>query len=93
MGTLLYHQVSGAILISIMATTIMTWQYEHSYPATIIELPNLKSTVYDYIDLQNIDYYKCSTAIMSFLFIGVVDLGAQPYLPLYNLIHSPVFYL
>jgi len=89
MGTLLYHQVSGAILISIMATTIMTWQYEHSYPATIMEWPSLKSTIYDYIDLQNIDYYKCSTAIMSFLFIGIVDLGTLTH----SLTHSLTYLL
>jgi AGZA family xanthine/uracil permease-like MFS transporter len=74
-GTLLYHQVEGGILIGIFIMTFATWFMEKSYPTNFIEFPDLTMHPTNFIDLTNYDPFKCIAGIAAFLFIGLIDVS------------------
>jgi AGZA family xanthine/uracil permease-like MFS transporter len=74
-GSLLYHQIEGAILIGIFIMTFATWYIEQSYPTQFIDFPNLTITPTNFIDFTNYDIKKCATGIAAFVFIGLIDVS------------------
>jgi len=74
-GTLLYHQVTGAILIGICFQTLITWYLEDTFPKTYIDFPTTKLSPSDLINFSGLDWFKIAPAIMAFLFIGIVDVS------------------
>jgi AGZA family xanthine/uracil permease-like MFS transporter len=74
-GSLLYHQIEGGILIGIFIMTFATWYIEQSYPTQFVEFPNLTITPTNFIDFTNYDIKKCAAGIAAFLFIGLIDVS------------------
>jgi AGZA family xanthine/uracil permease-like MFS transporter len=74
-GTLLYHQVEGGILIGIFVMTFATWFMESSYPTHFVDFPNVMFTPTNFIDFTNYDISKCLSGIAAFLFIGLIDVS------------------
>lgn len=77
-GSLLFHEVPGGILIGILVITVATWSLEHSYPAAYVQLPDLWATMSDssaYVSLAGFDPVKCAQGIAAFLFIGIIDVS------------------
>lgn len=75
-GSLLYHQIEGAILIGIAMMTVWTWIIEKSYPSSFIQLPNLHDinpTLF--LDFSNYNFMKCIPGIAAFTFIGLIDVS------------------
>lgn len=75
-GSLLFHQFPGSILVGIFIITIVTWMKEGSYPTSYIEIPVVQMKVSELINFSDIDLGQMASAIISFLFIGIVDVGA-----------------
>eukprot|EP01040_Poterioochromonas_malhamensis_P012890 gene12890-14123_t len=74
-GSLLFHQIEGAILIGILIMTFATWYAENSFPTQIIDFPNLTITPSNFIDFTNYDISKCFAGIAAFLLIGLIDVS------------------
>lgn len=75
-GSLLFHQVRGGILIGIFVMTIIDWAINNRFPSHFAQIPDL--TTIDpsaFINFSNFDLSRCSTAILAFLFIGVIDVS------------------
>ena len=51
-GSLVYHNVKGGILIGISVLTCIFWRMDESYPEKIMEWPSLETGPEDYIDLR-----------------------------------------
>ena len=73
-GTLLYHEIQGSILIGIITMTLITWSLESSWPQQWIMIPALQNPLSHYINFSELNF-QCIPAILSFLFVGIVDLG------------------
>lgn len=74
-GSLLYHQVRGGILLGIIIMTVMTWCIEKSFPTQYVQLPDLNIDSTQFISFSNFDWQKCMPGIVAFLFIGVIDVS------------------
>lgn len=74
-GSLLYHQIRGAILIGIIILTVITWYIEDSYPPNFVQFPSLQSSVHDFIDLNGYDWIEGTSGVLSFIFIGIIDVS------------------
>jgi adenine/guanine/hypoxanthine permease len=74
-GSLLFHQIQGAILIGIILLTILTWLVEDSFPSYITQFPTMRTGVSDYIDFANYDWILGLPGVISFLFIGIIDVS------------------
>jgi AGZA family xanthine/uracil permease-like MFS transporter len=75
-GSLLFHQLPGSILVGIIIITVITWIKEGSYPTSYIQFPAMQLSTSDLINFNDIDIGQMSSAILAFLFIGIVDVGA-----------------
>ena len=74
-GSLLFHQVRGGILIGILAMTLIDWTMKGHFPAQVVQLPDLNINVTNYISFSDFDPARCMTGILAFLFIGVIDVS------------------
>lgn len=74
-GTLLYHRVTGAILIGIVAVSLATWSLQDSFPTHFLQLPNSHSFMGTPVDLATFNLMKMLPSIAAFLFIGIVDVS------------------
>ncbi len=74
-GSLLFHQVRGAILIGILVMTLLTWYLEDSYPQQLFQLPAVRLDPSRYIDFSTFDVWKCLPGILAFMFIGIIDVS------------------
>jgi adenine/guanine/hypoxanthine permease len=74
-GSLLFHQRDGGILLGIAVITILTWIIEGSFPKSMIEVPNIFINPMDYIDFTSYRWNKCFTGIAAFTFIGLIDVS------------------
>lgn len=74
-GSLIYHKVKGAILIGVITISLITWFLNDSFPAQFISYPVIETQVFDLIRIDDFDIVKMGPAIVSFLFIGVVDVS------------------
>lgn len=74
-GSLLFHQIEGGILIGIAVMTFMTWSIEKSFPTSYIQFPNLMIDTTQFIDFTNYDAMKCLPGLAAFLFIGLIDVS------------------
>jgi AGZA family xanthine/uracil permease-like MFS transporter len=75
-GSLLFHQLSGSILLGIIIITIVTWIKEGSYPTSYIEFPSIQMKTSELINFSDIDVSQMAAAVVAFVFIGIVDVGA-----------------
>jgi AGZA family xanthine/uracil permease-like MFS transporter len=74
-GSLLYHEVPGAILLGIAMVTVSTWYLEDSFPEAYVQFPDLWIDSSSYVDFSNYDWAKCAPGIAAFLFIGIIDVS------------------
>lgn len=74
-GSLLFHQVRGGILIGILAMTLIDWAMKGHVPAQVVQLPDLNIDVTNFISFSDFDPARCMTGILAFLFIGVIDVS------------------
>mmetsp|Transcript_1487 Transcript_1487/g.2489 ORF Transcript_1487/g.2489 Transcript_1487/m.2489 type:complete len:572 (-) Transcript_1487:2014-3729(-) len=74
-GSLLYHQVRGGILIGIFVMTILDWIMKDQYPSSYIDLPNLAVDVSDFVVFDAFSFQRCTAGVLAFLFIGVIDVS------------------
>lgn len=74
-GTLLYHNIKGGILIGIFAVSLLSWYIENSFPKKITQFPYLTKGFSDYINFVEFNMDKCLSAIVAFVFIGIIDVS------------------
>jgi xanthine/uracil/vitamin C permease (AzgA family) len=74
-GSLLFHQVHGAILIGILVMTLLTWYVEDSYPQTLFQFPSLHLEPARYINFTDFNVLRCLPGIAAFMFIGIIDVS------------------
>lgn len=74
-GSLLFHQVRGGILIGIFVMTLIDWVMKGHFPTQFVQLPNLNINVADFISFESFSVERCVAGIMAFLFIGVIDVS------------------
>jgi AGZA family xanthine/uracil permease-like MFS transporter len=74
-GTLSYHKVRGGILIGILIISILTWYLESSFPHKFVTLPTLTLGHADYINFSELEFGKCFSAVVAFVFIGIIDVS------------------
>jgi adenine/guanine/hypoxanthine permease len=74
-GSLLFHQVRGGILIGIFVMTLIDWVKNDHYPSTFIQVPDFNIDVTQFIGFNDFELSKCMAGIMAFLFIGVIDVS------------------
>ena len=73
-GTLLYHEITGAILIGIVLLTLIVWIINKSGPHAIIEMPHLELSLTDLISFKDLDSSQIS-AVVAFLFVAIFDIA------------------
>lgn len=74
-GSLLFHQVRGGILIGIFVMTLIDWVMKGHFPTQFIQFPDLSMHVSDFISFDGFSVERCIAGIMAFLFIGVIDVS------------------
>ena len=74
-GSLLFHQVQGGILIGIFAMTLIDWIMNKHFPREFIQFPDLRIDVTEFISFEDFHVGRCMTGILAFLFIGVIDVS------------------
>lgn len=74
-GLLLHHRVTGAILIGIVSISLLTWQLDNSFPTHFLLLPDRDMFQTLDLSLSSIRISKLCPAILSFLFVGIVDVS------------------
>ncbi|GMH79623.1 hypothetical protein TrST_g7884 [Triparma strigata] len=78
-GSLVYHNVKGGILIGITILTTIFWFLDSSFPDKILEFPKLSTSVSDFVDLSYVldpvHLKVMLPAIASFVFIGIFDVS------------------
>lgn len=74
-GTLLYHEISGAILIGIIILTLISWRIEDNCPEKWSQLPAMESKITDFVDFTDFNFVKCMPGILAFIFIGIIDVS------------------
>ena len=80
-GSLLYHQVTGSIVLGIFVLTVIHSVVSHTIPTKLFEIPDF-TTAFDqsiYIDLKDIDIMKIWPALLSFVFVGIIDVSGVIY--------------
>lgn len=75
LGSLLFHQIPGGILIGIMVVTIITWMTDKSLPSTFMDIPRFEYEITKFISFSDFELSKCIPAVLSFLLVGIIDLG------------------
>jgi AGZA family xanthine/uracil permease-like MFS transporter len=78
-ASLIHHGIIGSILIAIVALTVITWAIENSFPKQIVTVPAFNSHSFSYLDFTDFDFSKCVTGVISFLFIGLIDVSGVIY--------------
>ena len=73
-ASLLYHEITGAILIGIVLLTFIVWGINKSGPHAIIEIPHLELSIPELISFQNLDSSQVS-AVVAFLFVAIFDIA------------------
>lgn len=74
-GSLLFHEIPGGILLGILIITITTWYVEDSFPESYVQLPNLAIDCSQFVNLSGFNPVKCAQGIAAFLFIGIIDVS------------------
>ena len=74
-GSLLFHQVRGGILIGIFVMTLIDWIMNSNFPTQFVQFPDLRIDVSEFINFENFEVGRCMTGILAFLFIGVIDVS------------------
>ena len=78
-GSLVYHNVKGGILIGITVLTVTMWSLDGSAPDSFVSFPRLEMSPSDFVDvglLADVDTLKrMLPAIAAFVFIGVFDVS------------------
>jgi len=74
-GSLLFHQVQGGILIGIFVMTLIDWIMNKHFPSEFVQFPDLRIDMSQFISFENFDVGRCMTGILAFLFIGVIDVS------------------
>lgn len=74
-GSLLYHEIPGGILIGILAITVVTWYVEDSFPNSLVQFPSLGIDPSEFVDLSEFSFVKSFQGIAAFLFIGIIDVS------------------
>lgn len=78
-GSLIYHKVKGAILLGVVTVSLITWTLNNTFPVHFISYPTIETNAFDLITIDNFDIVKMGPAILSFLFIGIVDVSGVVY--------------
>ena len=74
-GSLIHHHVKGGILIGIFITSLLTWIACSSFPTTYVQIPTLTMSIKDYISFHDFDWRTSMSAVMAFVFIGIIDVS------------------
>lgn len=75
-GSLLFHQIEGGILIGIAVMTILTWFMEDTFPTSYVQFPNLSSIdMKEFINFTDFDWNAAIPGLLAFLFIGLIDVS------------------
>lgn len=74
-GSLIHCHVKGGILIGIFITSLLTWIACSSFPTTYVQIPTLTMSIKDYISFHDFDWRTCVSAVMAFVFIGIIDVS------------------
>ncbi len=75
-GSLLFHQIEGGILIGIAVMTFLTWVMEDKFPTSYVQFPNFSSIdASKFIDFTSFDWNQAVPGLLAFLFIGLIDVS------------------
>lgn len=72
-GTLIYHEVPGGVLLSIVALTLCEWVSTGDYPASPFEAPRVEVGPARLLDLRPTP--AMAPAVLAFLFVGIFDVS------------------
>jgi xanthine/uracil/vitamin C permease (AzgA family) len=75
MGSLMQKQYSAAILITMLALTLLTWVIDSSYPKAIFSVPERTMQTSDFLNFGTISISGLISPVMTFLVVGLVDVG------------------
>ena len=78
-GTLIHHDVKGGIMIGIFITSLVTWVACSSFPTTYVQVPTLTMSIHDYLSFHDFDWHTCASAVLAFVFIGIIDVSGVVY--------------
>ena len=78
-GSLIFHNIKGGILIGLIILTVLSWCIEDSFPPQYVELPVFRTKVSDFIEFYHYDIVKCLPGIISIIFIGICDISGVVY--------------
>ena len=74
-GSLIYHNVKGAILLGVIIISLISWTIDNSFPNEYIRYPVMQTKLSDLINFGDFNLSKMGPAILAFLFIGIVDVS------------------
>ena len=77
-GSLLYHRIPGSLVVGIVVLTIIDNVIKQTVPSQFFLIPNIieqTANQSDYIVLKGLDFTKVWPAILSLVFVGVIDVS------------------
>lgn len=77
-GSLLFHRISGSLILGIIILTIIDSTIKRTVPSEFFQIPDLLeqfSHQSEYIILKGLDFHKVWPAILSLVFVGVIDVS------------------
>jgi hypothetical protein len=75
MGSLMQRQYSAAILVTVLALTILSWIIDSSYPKAIFSKPERSMTTLQFINFEELSVSGLISPVITFLVVGLVDVG------------------
>ena len=77
-GSLLFHRISGSLILGIIILTIIDSTIKRTVPSEFFQIPDLFeqfSHQSEYIVLKGLNFHKVWPAILSLVFVGVIDVS------------------
>lgn len=77
-GSLLFHRISGSLILGIIILTIIDSTIKQTVPNQFFQIPDLFeqfSHQSEYIILKGLNFHKVWPAILSLVFVGVIDVS------------------
>lgn len=77
-GSLLYHRISGSLILGIIILTIIDNTIKQNVPTQFFHIPDLIEQIAhqsEFIVLKGLDFHKVWPAILSLVFVGVIDVS------------------
>jgi len=77
-GTLLYHRIPGSLILGIIILTIINNTIHQTVPTEFFTIPDILEQIThqsQFIIFKGLDFDKVWTAILSLVFVGVIDVS------------------